>query len=66
MATPKADKDQLNAKQEATSPIPKGSSLGHSEMLTPSEIESLRQDLREAVAYLRNRRKLQTKPKSVA
>ena len=35
-------------------------------MLTPSEIESLRQDLREAVAYLRNRRKLQTKPKSVA
>jgi hypothetical protein len=37
------------------------STLGHSEFLTPSEIESLRQDLKESAAHMDKRLKSQTK-----
>jgi hypothetical protein len=63
MTTPKVDKDQLDAKQQGTLQTPKGNTLGRSDLLTPSEIESLRQDGREASAHMRKRLKSQTKPK---
>jgi hypothetical protein len=59
----KPDKPKTSSvREQATSRTPKG--LGHSDLLTPSEIESLRQDLKEAAAYMDKRLKSQTKPKT--